>query len=90
MHSPVTTLRKVTPEDKQHVFAVEAKSTPKLCYLPDVFEMFVAEEHGEFFLAEQDGSVVACAKFTLLADNTAWLETLRVLPEYQGLSLIHI
>lgn len=84
VYSAATLLRTVMAEDKQQVCAVEAKSTPKLRYLPDVFEMFIAEERGEFFLAEQAGVIVACAKCTVLADNTGWLETLRVIPEYQG------
>lgn len=77
-------LRTIMPEDRQAVYAVEAQSTPNLRYLPAVFDMFIAEQQGEFFLAEDGDQVVACAKMTLLPDQTAWLETLRVIPAYQG------
>ncbi|MEM5774520.1 MAG: GNAT family N-acetyltransferase, partial [Anaerolineaceae bacterium] len=36
---------------------------------------------------EVDGRVVACGKFTALPDFTAWLETLRVIPECQGMGI---
>ncbi len=78
------TIRKVTAQDKQALLIVEEKSTPKLQYLPQVFEMFVNDSRGEFMLAELDGEIVACAKFTVLANSSAWLETLRVIPEAQG------
>jgi ribosomal protein S18 acetylase RimI-like enzyme len=80
-------IRPVTAQDKASVIAVEAKSTPNLRYVPDVFEMFTTDAHGEFFLAELDQHAVACAKFTTLPDHTAWLETLRVVPEFQGLGI---
>ena len=76
-------IRKVSLEDREQLFTVEAKSTPGLQYLPQVFETFLAEARGAFLTAETDGKLLACAKFTVLADNTAWLETLRVIPEYQ-------
>lgn len=81
------TLRKIELEDKEAVMVVEAKSTPGLRYVPHVFEMFRGDERGEFFLAELDDAIVAIAKFTPLPDNSAWLETLRVIPEKQGLGV---
>jgi N-acetylglutamate synthase-like GNAT family acetyltransferase len=69
------------------VLAVEALSTPNLRYLPEVFEQFVADEEGDFSVALVDGEIVACAKLTVVADGSAWLETLRVIPEKQRLGL---
>jgi len=77
-------IRKVTADDKAALLVVEQKSTPKLQYLPQVFEMFLNDVRGEFMLAELDGEIVACAKFTVLANASAWVETLRVIPEVQG------
>lgn len=77
-------LRAITPADFERVCAVEAKSTPGLRYVPDVFEMFRADPRGGFFLAELGDEAVACAKFSVLPDATGWLETLRVIPEQQG------
>jgi ribosomal protein S18 acetylase RimI-like enzyme len=79
-----TTLRTITRHDYDAVCVVEAKSTPNLRYVPDVFDMFTSDARGEFFLAELGGTVVACAKFTAQPDGTGWLETLRVIPEVQG------
>jgi GNAT superfamily N-acetyltransferase len=66
---------------------VESKSTPNLRYLPKVFEMFASDMVGEFSVEEVDGELVACGKYTVLPDDTVWLETLRVIPEKQGLGL---
>ena len=42
---------------------------------------------GEFSVAEVDGEVVGCGKFTVVPDGSAWLETLRVIPERQGIGV---
>ncbi|MBI9045260.1 MAG: GNAT family N-acetyltransferase [Anaerolineaceae bacterium] len=76
-------IRKAQPEDRQDLFDVEKKATPGLNYLPYVFDQFVADSQGEFIVAEMDGQLVACGKFSLLPDGSAWLETLRVIPEMQ-------
>lgn len=77
-------LRTIAPADREAVLAVEALSTPRLRYLPAVFESFRADPDGDFFLAEVDGEVVACAKYTPLPNDSIWLETLRVIPARQG------
>ena len=78
------TVRRARRDDLDAIIAVEAGSTPGLRYVARVFDDFVSDEIGEFSVAEIDGQVVACGKFTLLPDHSAWLETLRVLPAYQG------
>jgi len=80
-------LRRAEPEDKEKVVWVESKSTPNLRYLLKVFEMFVSDMVGEFSVVEVDGELVACGKYTVLPDDTVWLEALRVIPERQGLGL---
>ena len=80
-------LRRARRGDREKTFEVESKATPNLSYLPNVFDMFVADEFGEFSVAELDGEVVACGKFTVVPDGSAWLETLRVIPERQGLGI---
>jgi ribosomal protein S18 acetylase RimI-like enzyme len=77
-------LRSALPKDRQQVLEVEKKATPGLTYLPHVFDQFVADETGEFIVAETGDQLVGCGKFTLLPDGSAWLETLRVIPERQG------
>jgi len=85
--SPKIELRKARLEDREKAIWIESKSTPNLSYVPDVFETFVSDEVGEFSVAEVDGEVVGCGKFTVVPDGSAWLETLRVIPERQGIGV---
>ena len=80
-------LRRARPADREKLIWVESKSTPNLSYVPFVFDKFVADEAGEFSVAEIDDEIVGCGKFTVLPDGSAWLETLRVIPERQGLDV---
>jgi N-acetylglutamate synthase-like GNAT family acetyltransferase len=80
-------LRKARPADREKVIWVESKSTPNLRYIPYVFDMFVSDDKGEFSVAEIDGEIIGCGKFTVLPDRSAWLETLRVIPTKQGLGV---
>jgi len=77
-------LRKARDEDREKVIWVESKSTPNLSYVGAVWDMFLSDDVGEFSVAEADGEVVACGKFTVVPDGSAWLETIRVIPERQG------
>jgi len=80
-------LRKARQEDLESVIRVESKATPNLSYVEAVWDLFTSDDVGEFSVAEADGKVVACGKFTVVPDGSAWLETLRVIPEYQGLGI---
>lgn len=80
-------LRKARPADREKVIWVESKSTPSLTYIPYVFDQFISDDEGEFSVAEIDGEIVGCGKFTVLPDRSAWLETLRVIPSKQGLGV---
>jgi N-acetylglutamate synthase-like GNAT family acetyltransferase len=77
-------IRRAKESDKPAVFEVEAQATKNLQYLPEVWDEFAADEIGEFGVAEMDGEVVGVGKFTVVADGSAWLEALRVLPSKQG------
>jgi GNAT superfamily N-acetyltransferase len=80
-------VRKARHEDREKAIWVESKATPNLSYVGAVWDLFTSDDVGEFSVAEADGEVVACGKFTVLPDGSAWLETLRVIPEYQGLGI---
>ena len=80
-------LRRARPEDREKMLWVESKSTPTLRYLPYVFDMFVGDMVGEFSVVELDGEIAACGKYTIVPDGSAWIETLRVIPEKQGFGL---
>lgn len=78
------TLRKAQIRDLDGVLKVEEKSTPGLRYLGSVFDEFSSDDRGEFSVALLDGEIAGVGKFTILPDNSAWLEALRVPPEHQG------
>lgn len=80
-------LRPATADDRRQVTYVESQATPKLSYLSHVFEDFLSDSEGEFGVAEMEGRVVGCGKFTVLPDGSAWLESIRVLPSYQGMGI---
>lgn len=78
------TLRKARRNDLAGILKVEEKSTPGLRYLGSVFDEFASDDRGELGVALLDGQIVGVGKFTILPDQSAWLEALRVPPEYQG------
>lgn len=80
-------LRKAKPEDRDKVILIESKSTPNLSYVPQVWGMFINDDTGDWSVVELDGDIVGCGKYTILPDGSAWLETLRVIPERQGLGV---
>lgn len=76
-------VRKAVPADLPAAVAAEEAAMKGSGYLNDVSPMFFADTEGELMVAEADGSIVAVAKYTVMPDHTAWLETLRVAPAYQ-------
>ena len=80
-------LRRAEPRDRDKAIWVESKSTPNLSYVPHVWDTFMNDADGDWSVAELDGEVVGCGKYSLLPDGSAWLETLRVIPERQGLGI---
>jgi N-acetylglutamate synthase-like GNAT family acetyltransferase len=80
-------LRRARKSDRKKSLEVESKSTPNLRYLEYVFDTFVSDKIGEFSVAELDDEIVACGKYTIMPDGSAWLETLRVIPEHQGIGI---
>jgi len=85
--NPEITLRRARPGDLDKVVWVESLSTPNLSYIPHVWDMFLGDEEGDWTVAEIDGEVIGCGKYTVLPDGSAWLETLRVVPQRQGLGV---
>ncbi|MEM9776580.1 MAG: GNAT family N-acetyltransferase, partial [Chloroflexota bacterium] len=77
-------VRPAAREDLDAIIYVENQAMPNWRYVERVFDQFMGHEKGEFSVAELDGRIVACAKFTVLPDGSAWVETLRVDSDYQG------
>ena len=84
---PNIVLRKARVEDLDDVVWVESLSTPTLSYVPHVWDMFLNDEEGDWSVEELDGKIMGCGKYSILPDGSAWLETLRVVPEAQGRGL---
>ena len=80
-------LRKARHEDFDKVVWVESLSTPNLSYVRHVWDLFINDAEGDWSVEEIDGEIVACGKYSILPDRSAWLETLRVIPQRQGLGL---
>lgn len=84
---PNILLRKARAEDLDDVIWVESLSTPSLSYVPYVWDMFLNDEEGDWSVDLLDGKIMGCGKYSILPDGSAWLETLRVVPEAQGKGL---
>ncbi len=80
-------LRKARAEDRDAVIWVESLSTPSLSYVPHVWDLFLNDEMGEWTVEEIDGKIMGVGKYSILPDGSAWLETLRVVPQAQGQGL---
>ena len=77
-------VRQAVYGDREAAVCAEIKAVRGLRYLDDVWDQFYNDQSGELLVGEIDGKVVAVGKYTLLPDSSAWLETLRVDPEFQG------
>ena len=75
-------------EDREAACAAEGKAIRGLTYLNDMWDEFYRDQSGLLLVGEYteagQSQVVAVGKYTLLPDHSAWLETLRVDPAYQG------
>lgn len=77
-------VRRAKSEDRKDAVFVEGQATPGLHYLDNVYEDWLVDPDGVLLVAEFDGRLVGVGKFSKMPDGSAWLETLRVLPDYQG------
>jgi GNAT superfamily N-acetyltransferase len=80
------TLKKATLEDREQCLSIEKAAMNDLCYLNVVWDYF-NKTIGDLTCAYVDGVMAGIGKFTILHDGSAWLETLRVDPKYQGLGV---
>src|SRR5665647_364723 len=77
-------IRRAKWDDLEAACVVEGAAIKGVQYLSLVAEEFINDPIGELSVAELDGKIVGVGKFTVLYDGAAWLETLRVDPNYQG------
>lgn len=76
------TTRKFESADLPACLAVEAATMGSNRYLGDSIDFF-RQTRGELTVGLADGTVAGIGKLTLLFDGSAWLETLRVHPDFQ-------
>ena len=76
------TTRGFTPADLAACSAIEAATIPNNQYLKDVVGHYTTTR-GELTLGLVDGQIAGIGKLTVLFDGSAWLELLRVHPDYQ-------
>ena len=79
--------RPATDSDRERFIWIEKGATPGLSYVNDVWEMFTDGQSGEFSAALYGDELGGMGKLTRLYGSYAWLETLRVHPDYQGKGL---
>lgn len=77
------TVRKATKDDLDMCLSVEKAAMENHCYLKDVWDYFDSSL-GDLICVLADNTIVGIGKLTVLYDGSAWLEALRVDPNYQG------
>ena len=80
------TVKKAVQEDRDQCLLIEKAAMKDHCYLGDVWNYFNGTT-GDLTCAYVDGKMAGIGKFTILHDGSAWLETLRVDPKYQGIGV---
>lgn len=76
--------RPVRPSDREQAFAFLRWIWEGDDYLPLVWDDWLSDPKGLFVAAEHRGLVVGLGRLVELGDGEAWLEGLRVDPDYQG------
>lgn len=77
------TVRRLRPSELEEAVRVEESAIKGYGYLRDTAELFFSDGVGAMLGAFKGDELVGIAKYTVLPDRTAWLETLRVAPEHQ-------
>jgi N-acetylglutamate synthase-like GNAT family acetyltransferase len=80
------TIRRARESDRPALEAIAARTWHGDDYLPQVFDEWLADPDGEFFVASlgADERVVGTAKLTQLGPGEWWLEGMRVHPDLYG------
>lgn len=78
-------IRAARPSDQADVAAICAAIWQEADdYVPQTWDDWLADRHGELVAAEWEGRVVGLAKLTHLTEEQWWLEGLRVTPEHRS------
>ena len=77
-------IRPARADDRAVLEAIAAQIWDGEDYLPRVFDDWLADPHGGFFVAERHGQVIGAAKLSRLSEGEWWMQGLRVDPAFQG------
>ncbi len=80
-------MRPGTILDKPRVLEISAQIWEGEDYVPAVIDYWLADQAGEFTVAEYNGEVMGFAKFTLLTPQDGWMEGIRVDPKARNLGI---
>ena len=77
-------IRPARDSDRADIQAIASQIWGGTDYLPLMFDRWLADTDGAFYVAQVDNRVVGTAKLSQLGEDEWWLEGLRVHPELQG------
>jgi GNAT superfamily N-acetyltransferase len=80
-------IRPARPDDRPAMEHICAHTWENGDYIPQVWDEWLADENGGLIVGElgaPDGQVVALSKITFQPEGQAWLEGMRVDPDYRG------
>lgn len=80
-------LRRATEKDKESILNISKTIWEGDDYIPLVVDEWIADDKGEFTVAEIDGKVKGFAKFTVLRPGEYWLEGMRADRKSRGLGI---
>lgn len=83
-------VRPARPDDRSDMEAICAQIWEGHDYIPEVWDSWLADPHGQLTVVELNGRVVALGKLTRIADDEWWLEGLRVHPGYRRLGVARL
>jgi len=76
-------VREARPEDKDAVIEFTKNTWERGDYIPMVWDSWINDSHGILLIADYKGEPIGLLHIRFMPDNSAWLEGLRVHPEYR-------
>lgn len=80
-------LEKVKPEDKEEILSFTLNTWSWGDYIPEIFDEWLDPKNGDFIKALLDGKIVGISHIGYLSSWEAWLEGLRVHPDYRHIGV---
>lgn len=81
------TLSRVVPEDREEILSFTANTWNWGDYIPYIFDEWLDPKNGDFLKAFLDNKIVGVSHIGYLSSWEAWLEGLRVHPDYRKMGV---